>query len=1569
MDAATHATIAFVLTAAQQQGGSPFLPFALETLEIKAPCTQEMWCWVIRSESGSAQKLDIHLLDQHGNLCVRLQGFSSRAVETRHPLLQQDRSSTKQVRFTTTFKGSESYLRDHGQMLPGAVFLEMARAAGVEAGGCVGLRNVIWSKPLVITEPGRDVQLDVSDDRNSFQISTEQEGVEAVHCQGRYFKGDVPPVGSVDIADVRARCTNREDKAAINKLLENGHGASIQSVVQLDYNDREALAEIELPIEADRQSYTLHPSIINGAVLTGVLLARLHTPEHGLAMPYGLDELIIHGEIKDVARAYVRLIESSEQLKKVDIDLIDRAGVIVVAFKGLIMLATPSNSELTYAITRWQPLQLMIMNQAHSPNAMNTVTTNQAHSPNAMNTVTTNQAHSPKAPIIVTTTEALHAELMNVNANAMIELIKVMEADDATAIEGQLLKMLQLVQDAVLNLSKGDQPICLLIPEAEQQPAHAALVSFLRTAHLEHAGILPKVVYYQSGETADVQNLLTLLDDELQDSNQELEIRYNQGVREVRRLEEIAVTPQEAPCLKPGDLVWITGGQGGLGLIFAEHFASVKDVTLVLSGRSPLRDPAVLEKLRSKGAEAVYLQGDIGKEADVQRIVDTILRDYGKLTGIIHSAGVVRDAFILNKTPEDVAQVLQPKIAGVLALEKATQALDLEFMMLFSSLSSVMGNPGQADYAAANGFLNGFAEARYRQQSSCKVMSIIWPLWQSGGMQMDEANQIKMTEATGMVPMEAQAGQQALDAIFGLDHSQILVFQGEAQKIRSVILEPESQTQQAKQESKTVSSDQKHLRNAAFKELVHQVSDLMGVAPKLIEADSEFSAYGFDSITFLEFTNRLNAEYGLDLMPTLFFEYTSLTALADYLVSQHEAALLNKYGAVVATQPTLAKPEAAVIPKQVTSPVQIVTAAKSESAIAIVGMHGRFPGSPDLDAFWRNLEADRDLISEIPADRWDWRRYYGDPLQEPGKTLVKSGGFITDVDRFDPLFFGISPVEAEAMDPQFRLFLQTVWCTIEDAGYRSAALAGKKVGVFVGVSSADYRELSRQTQAEGFMTTFPFAVANRLSYILNLNGPSEAIDTACSSSLIAMHRAVESIRSGSSEMALVGGVNVMASPQLFIAASGAGMLSEDGRSKTFDKRADGYGRGEGVGAVFLKSLDQARADGDQIYGLVQGSAENHGGKATSPTAPNPLAQQDLLISAYKAANIDPATIGYIETHGTGTQLGDPIEINGLKAAFSELGANPAEPHCALGSVKANIGHLEAAAGISGIIKVLLMLKHGKITGNPHLKDPNPYLKLEGSPFYLAEKTHDWKPATNTSGVSSPRRAGVSSFGIGGANAHVVLEEYIAPHRQRPVAEGKPQMIVLSAKTPDRLAAQVANLRDYLAAHGDIALEDLAFTLQVGRDAMDHRLAFTATSIAEVQELLQAFLDDRSDGPSFHRGEVGVDDALRLFTEDEDMGDIVAAWIAKQKYDKFLELWVKGLAFDWDKLYANTQPMRLHLPTYPFLGERYWINTDQKSEEPAQTGFKKDHFEHILEQLEDGRIDVSQALQLTNASIS
>jgi len=741
-------------------------------------------------------------------------------------------------------------------------------------------------------------------------------------------------------------------------------------------------------------------------------------------------------------------------------------------------------------------------------------------------------------------------------------------------------------------------------------------------------------------------------------------------------------------------------------------------------------------------------------------------------------------------------------------------------------------------------------------------------------------------------------------------------------------------------------------------ELTREAAQLLRVRIDDIDVEAEFNEFGFDSLSLTAFTNQLNANYGLSISPAILFEYPTIRSLSEYFLSEHGAAFATKVSLMATgtaetvglqkTISTLGKPvstpryeleERETRSSQASPPA----GATSGEPIAIVGMSISVPGARDVEAFWKTLSAGEDCITEVPSSRWDWRQIYGDPAREENKTNIKWGGFIEGVDEFDALFFGISPREAQSIDPHQRLLLTHGWKAIEDAGYSAQALWGSKTGVFIGTMTSEYASLLAQTQSsiEGFSSTSVVSSLgpNRLSYLLNLHGPSEPIETACSSSLVAIHRAIRAIHGGDCEQALVGGVSTILTPWAHISFSKAGMLSQTGRCKTFSSEADGYVRGEGVGMLFLKELPAAERDGDHIYGVIRGSAENHGGRANSLTAPNPKAQADLIETAYRRAKIDPRRITYIETHGTGTALGDPIEINGLKSAFEKLyqdrnlGVGPLrEAHCALGSVKTNIGHLEMAAGVASIVKVLLQLKHRTLVASLHCRELNPYIDLKGSPFHVIRERRPWESSQAADGAELPRVAGVSSFGFGGVNAHVIIEEYRpdkAVSRAKEIAAAGPAIIVLSAKTDARLQEQAQQLLQHLHTHDyePADLMNVAYTLQAGRDAMEHRLGFMAGSFEELRIKLSACLSGgQGEFMDLHRGEVKrVKETLASMGGDEESASLVRAWIEKGEFVKVLEMWTRGWPIAWERLYSGGKPCRVSLPTYPFARDRYWAN--------------------------------------------
>lgn len=699
-------------------------------------------------------------------------------------------------------------------------------------------------------------------------------------------------------------------------------------------------------------------------------------------------------------------------------------------------------------------------------------------------------------------------------------------------------------------------------------------------------------------------------------------------------------------------------------------------------------------------------------------------------------------------------------------------------------------------------------------------------------------------------------------------------------------------------------------------------------SPKTTEASS-LSELGLDSLQYVRIARKIEEVFQIPFPPVLFFKHRSFENLAGYIRGQ------------IAGNPV----SCAVSGLSGTESLDFPGKSRNED-IAIIGMSCHFPGGAvDPESFWEILSAQKDCITSFfqsrPEILAEDQRYYG----ETDECFPEWGGFIGGVDQFDAAFFNISPLEAESMDPQQRKLLELTWSVIEDGGYNPLQMAGEKIALFVGVHNNDYADLV--IRRPELMKTYGAyldsglhlgMIANRVSRWFDFHGPSEIVNTACSSSLVAVHHAVRSIQQGECNLAIAAGINIILTSRVHRACHRGGMLSEDGRCKTFDQSADGIVRSEGYGALLLKPYGQAVKDGDPIYGMIKKAVVNHDGQSNSLRAPNMNAQRELIKSAYEDLNSAAESVSYIETHGTGTSLGDPIEIQALQEAFQEI--NPKSPHslCGLGTAKTNIGHCESASGIAGVIKVLMSMKHRTLPGIIHFNQLNPYIHLKDSPFYIVEKTQEWNRRKDSGGRDIPNRAGISSFGLGGVNAHIVVEEYI-PSVTEPSVSGiaakeEPVIIPLSAKTKQCLRSYVQKLQAFLR-RSEVDLFNLAYTLQTGRAAMEERIVFV---INGIPELLQKMAD-------FEQGKEPIGNCWQGYRKQqspqssesgEDARERIRKWVAQGEpgLGKVAEYWSQGGAVDWNLLYGERKPQRIHLPAYSFAGERYWLPENGSSTQEA-----------------------------------
>ncbi|PYS28405.1 MAG: hypothetical protein DMG11_12780 [Acidobacteria bacterium] len=812
--------------------------------------------------------------------------------------------------------------------------------------------------------------------------------------------------------------------------------------------------------------------------------------------------------------------------------------------------------------------------------------------------------------------------------------------------------------------------------------------------------------------------------------------------------------------------------------------------------------------------------------------------------------------------------------------------------------------------------MDQFAAYRNRQVAAKerygRTRSINWPLWQAGGMGIDPASQELLQQTTGMQPMRTATGMEAFHRSLALPYDQTMVVEGDLAQIRRVLLDGPAVPAEPQVEQPVAAAeiDAESLAEKTQEHLRKQFSGLLKLASHKIDPHAALETYGIDSILAMKLTNHLEKTFG-SLSKTLFFEYQTIRELAEYFIAHHSTQLTallapaaNRRGEAV----TSAAPAPAAVQTRRTSNRRfnrlrsVVPSPTTESdPIAIIGLSGRYPEAVNIEAYWHNLREGMDCIIEVPRDRWDWQEYFTEDRSKTGHHYSKWGGFIAGVDEFDPLFFNISPLEAELVDPQERLFLQHAWMAVEDAGYTRARLqvphdqdlAGQ-VGVYVGVMYSEYQLFGAEASARGKRLGIPgstASIANRVSYAFNLHGPSVTLDTMCSSSLTAIHFACQDLKLGRTSLAIAGGVNVSIHPNKYLVLSAGQFISGDGHCQSFGEGGDGYIPGEGVGVVVLKRLSEAKRDGDHIYGIIRGSALTHGGKTNGYTVPNPQAQTSAISRALAESHTDARHISYIEAHGTGTKLGDPIEIAALSKAFNQYTQDT--EFCLIGSAKSNIGHCESAAGIAGLTKVLLQMQHQQIVPSLHSAQLNPHIDFPRSPFVVNQSLRTWEQPV-IDGRKLPRLAGISSFGAGGSNAHMIVEEY-QPLVQEPTTVPT-VVILLSARTAEQLQQKARDLLDFVRARlNTIDPVAMAYTLQVGREAMEERLGFMVSSAEQLADKLQAYLAGEQDIEDTYQGQVKRNnDALSVFSTDVDLQQTVDRWIANTKLSKLLALWVKAL---------------------------------------------------------------------------
>ncbi|MFI4954278.1 MAG: SDR family NAD(P)-dependent oxidoreductase [Gammaproteobacteria bacterium] len=978
---------------------------------------------------------------------------------------------------------------------------------------------------------------------------------------------------------------------------------------------------------------------------------------------------------------------------------------------------------------------------------------------------------------------------------------------------------LALVKRCAEHKSISPLRIGILRMAREANPAASILTGLCRVS----ANEFPHLRWSQV-EVADDKDIVNAVN-VLLDATMPADEWYYDGTQWLSlRLVKQAIDEQKELKVTPEGSYLITGGLGAIGQAYAQALIAQGAQHIILVSRRP-PEGAVLDRIshwREIGITVNTQTLDISDGAAVAACIADVERSGYPLKGIIHAAGVLSDGILVNQDWDKFKMVLAGKAWGAWNLHTVTlqNNITLDFFIACSSIAAILGSPGQSNYAAANTFLDGLM--RYRQLQGLPGTSIAWGPWANEGMAAELTElQRKRWERYGITPLSAQ---EALSFSAHIDsaNSAIVALNERAWQeplipplLSKLVSVPEGIMGTPYEDwcshwwSLPATERKSWLLNSV-RLLVQNTLGIRELGFETMPDNQGFFERGMDSLMAVEVTNHLQAHLPSQSIPnTVCFDYPSITTLTDYLQTRLEAS------------PALHAP-------------RIIYDYSSEP-IAIVGMAGRFPQAADVEVFWDHLLQGVDGITEVPRERWDNALYYSANPDEPGKMITRWGGFIEQVDQFDAAFFGISPKEAMMLDPQQRLILETSWHALEEARINPLSLKDSQTGVYIGISGSDYMSsLLKNEQAseiDAYLASGNAlsAAAGRLSYTLGLRGPSLAIDTACSSSLVAIHEACEALRHGACTLALSGGVNLILLPEININLSKAHMLSPEGHCKTFDAGADGYVRSDGCGMLVLKRLCDAQRDQDPILALIKGSSVNQDGASGGLTVPNGLAQQEVMHQALAMAHLEPAHITYLEAHGTGTSLGDPIEMRAIQEVYTS--SERTQP-LVVGAVKSSIGHLEAAAGVAGVIKAVLALNHQCIPKNLHFSILNPQIELS-TQIVLPTQTTTWKTNDN-----APRRAAVSSFGFAGTLAHMILEEAPAgeisliPEAMQEQLHHQHHVLIISAKTETALSQQVEHYIEYLkSTHNTI--QDICYSSQIARTRFEKVIGVTGQTSSEL----------------------------------------------------------------------------------------------------------------------------------------
>ncbi|MFB7085166.1 SDR family NAD(P)-dependent oxidoreductase [Streptomyces sp. NPDC056296] len=1292
-------------------------------------------------------------------------------------------------------------------MVPGTAFVELALRAGDHVGTTV-LEELTLGVPLVLA-PDEDTAVQVAvgepDDANRRSVTVHSRVADDApwtqHAAG--VLADVPASAIADgpgawpPPDAEPLDVSR----AYADLADQGYAyGPVFQGLRAAWRDRDHVyAEVALPEDtaADAGRFGLHPALLDAALHAADIGAP---PRSEVLLPFAWTGVRLHATGASALR--VRISRTGGDT--LALHLADVTGTPVADIDAMTSVPVP-DGDVLYAV-RWSPYPRPT---ATAPLRTAVLDAGVDASTDAS---TDNLPDGPAGDALAHAVDALFDGRAPDAVMHRPPGSPSADADDARARVLQVLRLLHIWQSD--ERSAGTP---LVVVTAPADPAGAAVRGLVRSAQAENPGRYVLVEHDTLPTEAELRQVLT---------TGEPELSLDEGRFSVPRL---MAEPQAEPrSAADWGTVLITGGTGGIGALLARHLVRAHGVRrLVLVGRRG-HAPELDAELTALGAEVTVEARDIGDREALR----TLLARH-PVDSVVHAGGTVRDGIVESLTDDMVDEVFHAKATGAWNLHELTLGRELSHFVMFSSLAAVLDGPGQGNYAAANAYLD--ALAAHRAALGLPATALAWSLWDTGtgmGAALDAAARERVA-AAGIPGLSADHSLRLFDAAVRSAAPHLVPVEIDATAVRrrsdgippllQALVRPVTRRTATSAASNALSQQDAGWsglavadRERALLELVRSevAAVLRHDTPSAIDPTRAFTELGFDSLAAVELRNRLNTATGLRLPATLVFDHPTSRALADHI----RAGLFGS-----------AEPTAEPAP---------VRPADEDDPIVIVGMGCRYPGgvrSPE--DLWRLVAEGVDAVGDFPSDRgWDTEHLYDPEPGTPGRTYTREGAFLYEAADFDAGFFGIGPREATAMDPQQRLLLEVSWEALERSAIDPAALRGSRTGVFAGVMYHDYgtwlTDVPDELAAYLGNGSLGSVVSGRVAYALGLEGPAVTVDTACSSSLVTLHLAAQALRQRECDLALVGGVTVMSTPDTFVDFARQRGLAADGRCKSFAAAADGTGWGEGVGMLVVERLSDALRAGHRVLATVRGSAVNSDGASNGLTAPNGPSQQRVIHAALAAAGLTTADVDAVEAHGTGTTLGDPIEAQALLATYGQR--QPDDEPLWLGSIKSNMGHTQAAAGVAGVIKMVMAMRHGRLPRTLHVDAPSHQVDWTAGAVRLLADERTWPAAPDR-----PRRAGVSSFGISGTNAHVILEEFAQaePETGTPDPAGAPPLFALpvSARSPEALRGQATRLRELSGA----TPQDLGFALATTRGAHPHRAVVLAADAQRADAALDA----------------------------------------------------------------------------------------------------------------------------------